>query len=107
MLVRRTRSVFLHLDILKLTELLTSKGYELVYIQNELQDLTEPEVAIIDQIICSNAFYFIGTHESTFSFTIQEQRQLLGYKPWTIFNRFCHLRDSRLFGCKSTEWLIK
>ncbi|CAG2058096.1 unnamed protein product [Timema podura] len=46
-------------------------------------------VAIIDQIICSHARYFIGTYESTFSFRIQEEREILGFPPHTTFNRLC------------------
>ncbi|XP_014245555.1 GDP-fucose protein O-fucosyltransferase 2 [Cimex lectularius] len=46
-------------------------------------------IAIIDQIICSYAKYFIGTHESTFSFRIQEEREILGFPPEMTFNRLC------------------
>nr|CAD7412995.1 unnamed protein product [Timema poppensis] len=46
-------------------------------------------VAIIDQIICSHARYFVGTYESTFSFRIQEEREILGFPPHTTFNRLC------------------
>ncbi|XP_061726167.1 GDP-fucose protein O-fucosyltransferase 2 [Cydia pomonella] len=46
-------------------------------------------IAIIDQIICSRSSYFIGTHESTFSFRIQEEREILGFDSQTTFNRFC------------------
>ncbi|XP_072375969.1 GDP-fucose protein O-fucosyltransferase 2-like, partial [Diabrotica undecimpunctata] len=46
-------------------------------------------LAIIDQIICSYARYFIGTHESTFSFRIQEEREILGFPVGTTYNVFC------------------
>ncbi|KAL0275181.1 UNVERIFIED_CONTAM: hypothetical protein PYX00_003123 [Menopon gallinae] len=46
-------------------------------------------IAIIEQIICSNARYFIGTHESTYSFTIREEREIMGFEPKTTFQRFC------------------
>ncbi|KAG5893239.1 hypothetical protein JTB14_013401 [Gonioctena quinquepunctata] len=46
-------------------------------------------VAIIDQIICSHARYFIGTQESTFSFRIQEEREIMGFRPERTFNAFC------------------
>ncbi|XP_072379841.1 GDP-fucose protein O-fucosyltransferase 2-like [Diabrotica undecimpunctata] len=46
-------------------------------------------LAIIDQIICSYARYFIGTHESTFSFRIQEEREILGFPVDTTYNVFC------------------
>ncbi|RXG69129.1 GDP-fucose protein O-fucosyltransferase 2 [Armadillidium vulgare] len=40
--------------------------------------------AIVDQIICSRASY-----ESTFSFRIQEEREILGFASDTTFNRLC------------------
>lgn len=46
-------------------------------------------VAIIDQIICSRSAYFIGTHESTFTYRIQEEREIMGFNSDTTFNRFC------------------
>lgn len=46
-------------------------------------------VAIIDQIICSHARYFIGTHESTFTFRITEEREIFGFPVKTTYNRFC------------------
>lgn len=33
--------------------------------------------------------YFIGSYESTFSFRIQEEREILGFDPDTTFNRLC------------------
>ncbi|CAG9856545.1 unnamed protein product [Phyllotreta striolata] len=50
-------------------------------------------VAIIDQIICSYARYFIGTYESTFTFRIQEEREIIGFKTETTFNVFCGRKD--------------
>ncbi|XP_063952904.1 GDP-fucose protein O-fucosyltransferase 2-like isoform X2 [Lytechinus pictus] len=46
-------------------------------------------VAIIDQWICAHARYFIGTGQSTFSFRIYEERQLLGFDTKMTYNRFC------------------
>lgn len=46
-------------------------------------------VAIVEQIICSHARYFIGTYESTFSFRIQEEREIIGFPTQNTFNRFC------------------
>ncbi|XP_068216184.1 GDP-fucose protein O-fucosyltransferase 2-like [Palaemon carinicauda] len=46
-------------------------------------------VAIVDQIICSYARIFIGSYESTFSFRIQEEREILGFPVETTFNRLC------------------
>lgn len=33
--------------------------------------------------------YFIGTYESTFSFRIYEEREILNFDPDTTFNRLC------------------
>ncbi|XP_078490161.1 fut13 protein [Ciona intestinalis] len=46
-------------------------------------------VAIIDQIICSHARFFMGTKESTFSFRIQEEREIMCFPKHTTFNRIC------------------
>lgn len=50
---------------------------------------SDGELAIIEQIICSRSAYFIGTHESTFSFRIQEEREILGFDSKTTYNRLC------------------
>lgn len=60
-------------------------------------------VAIIDQIICSYARYFIGTHESTFTFRIQEDREIIGFPPERTFDRLCKMKKK----CSSTgRWEI-
>ncbi|XP_015179806.1 PREDICTED: GDP-fucose protein O-fucosyltransferase 2 [Polistes dominula] len=60
-------------------------------------------IAIIDQIICSYARYFIGTHESTFTFRIQEDREIIGFPPERTFNRLCKTKEK----CSSGErWEI-
>nr|XP_027232330.1 GDP-fucose protein O-fucosyltransferase 2-like [Penaeus vannamei] len=46
-------------------------------------------IAIIDQIICAHARYFTGSYESTFSFRIQEEREIMGFPVETTFNRLC------------------
>ncbi|CAH2987719.1 unnamed protein product [Chilo suppressalis] len=63
--------------------------YRFTATKDALKELNDGEVAIIDQIICSHAAYFIGTHESTFSFRIQEEREILGFDSDTTFNRLC------------------
>ncbi|CAH1991284.1 unnamed protein product [Acanthoscelides obtectus] len=45
--------------------------------------------AIVDQIICSHARYFIGTHQSTFTYRIEERREILGFDERSTFNSFC------------------
>lgn len=54
-----------------------------------VEEYKDGGLAIIDQIICSHAAYFIGTHESTFTYRIQEEREILGFDSNTTFNRFC------------------
>lgn len=60
-------------------------------------------VAIIEQIVCSHARHFIGTHESTFSFRIQEEREIIGFPVSSTFNRLCGSNKN----CeKPSKWLI-
>lgn len=56
--------------------------------------LKDGEVAIIDQIICSKARYFIGTYESTFTYRIYEEREIFGFPTQTTFNTFCKNENS-------------
>ena len=75
----------------------------------ELELYKDGGIAIIDQIICSHAQYFIGSYESTFSYRIQEEREILGFKPETTFNRFCSEYNNEENGeeCdKTSKWLI-
>lgn len=46
-------------------------------------------VAIIDQWIAAHGRHFVGSYVSTFSFRIQEEREILGFDPETTFNRLC------------------
>ncbi|XKL61268.1 hypothetical protein PGB90_008325 [Kerria lacca] len=70
---------------------------------NILQKYKDGGVAIIEQIVCSYARYFIGSYESTFSFRIQEERELLNFHPDTTFNRFCGNAE---INCKQpSRWL--
>lgn len=75
----------------------------------EKQDLTmykDGHLAIIDQWICAHARVFIGSYVSTFSFRIQEEREILGFDPETTFNRFCGDDESK--DCEQpTKWNIK
>ena len=62
-------------------------------------------VAIIDQWICAHAQYFVGTKESTFSFRIQEERDILGFHADTTFNCLCP--DNEIGKCEQpTRWRI-
>ncbi len=61
-------------------------------------------VAIIEQSICSHAKYFIGSHESTFTFRIQEEREIMGFDIDKTFDMLCP--DSE-FDCKrGSVWKI-
>lgn len=73
--------------------------------QNKEQ-LKEGGLAIIDQIIASHAQFFVGTHESTFSYRIQEEREIMGFPASTTFNRFCPTSDGKACTPPS-KWLIK
>ncbi|XP_076234354.1 O-fucosyltransferase 2 isoform X2 [Calliopsis andreniformis] len=70
------------------------------YVLNKFKD---GGIAIIDQIICSYARYFLGTHESTFTFRIQEDREIIGFPTKTTFNILCKNNKK----CDSTgQWEI-
>ncbi|XP_012533688.3 GDP-fucose protein O-fucosyltransferase 2 [Monomorium pharaonis] len=72
------------------------------YVMNKFKD---GGVAIIDQIICSYARYFIGTHESTFTFRIQEDREIIGFSTETTFNKLCKPNgDCAIDGFWSIVW---
>ncbi|XP_046975654.1 GDP-fucose protein O-fucosyltransferase 2 [Vanessa cardui] len=79
-------------ELIKLEKQLSDIGYKVHFYlptQSELDKFKDGGVAIIDQIICSHAAYFIGTYESTFTFRIQEEREILGFESSTTFNRLC------------------
>lgn len=62
-------------------------------------------LAIIDQIICSHARKFIGTFESTFTYRIYEEREILGFPQEMTFNTLCKRDD--LADCnKNSVWPI-
>ncbi|KAK7508028.1 hypothetical protein BaRGS_00000993 [Batillaria attramentaria] len=68
-------------------------GYEVFRYEPPSEEVHETYkdggLAIIDQWICAHARYFIGTRESTFSFRIQDEREILGFDPDTTFNCLC------------------
>ena len=89
---------------------------------DELKEFKDGGVAIIDQIICSHAKYgiimavtlllilhifvryFIGTRESTFTFRIQEEREMMGFRLEDTFDMLCGDGD---LSCESgTRWNI-
>lgn len=47
--------------------------------------------------------YFIGTYESTFTFRIQEDREIIGFPTKTTFNYLCRIKEK----CNSNgQWEI-
>ncbi|CAB3252298.1 unnamed protein product [Arctia plantaginis] len=79
-------------ELNKLEKELTDVGYETHFFLPSptiTDEYGDGGIAIIDQIVCSRAAYFIGTHESTFTYRIQEEREILGFKSDTTFNRLC------------------
>nr|XP_022901454.1 GDP-fucose protein O-fucosyltransferase 2 [Onthophagus taurus] len=79
-------------EINELKSILESDGFQVLLFEpnkNVLQKFGDGGVAIIEQIICSYSRYFIGTYESTFSFRIQEEREIIGFPVESTFNRFC------------------
>lgn len=62
-------------------------------------------IAIIDQLICSHARFFIGTYESTFTYRIYEEREILGFPKDRTFNTFC--KKSTMENCsQNSVWPI-
>lgn len=72
--------------------------------ENELEELKDGGWAIVEQLICAHARFFIGTMESTYSLRIQEEREILGFQAATTFNGLCNENPNGL--CKTSEWLI-
>jgi len=70
----------------------------------ELRDYRDGGVAIIDQIVCSHARYFIGTRESTFTFRIQEEREMMGFSEDETFDMLCRDGETKCEG--GTQWKI-
>ena len=62
-------------------------------------------VAIIHQWICAHASYFVGTCDSTFSFRIHEERDILGFHGDQTFNCLCG--DKELGKCEQpSKWRV-
>lgn len=79
-------------ELSNLEQQLNIYGYESHFFlpsNDILEEYGDGGIAIIDQIICSHAAYFVGTHESTFTYRIQEEREILNFKSDTTFNRLC------------------
>ena len=70
----------------------------------DLREHRDGGVAIIDQIVCSHARYFIGTRESTFTFRIQEEREMMGFSEDETFDMLCRDGETKCEG--GTQWKI-
>jgi peptide-O-fucosyltransferase len=72
---------------------------------DKLHEFGDGGVAIIDQWICVNARYFIGSEPSTFSYRIQGERLLMGFTKETTNNRLCYdgLKEGDE-GCEPTSY---
>lgn len=69
-----------------------------------MQKYKDGGVAIIDQIVCSHAKHFIGSAESTFTFRIQEEREIMGFAVEDTFGMLC---PEDKFDCeKGSIWKI-
>ncbi|KAF1762245.1 hypothetical protein GCK72_010507 [Caenorhabditis remanei] len=68
------------------------------------QKFNDGQIAIIDQYLCAHARHFIGSHESTFSFRIQEDREIIGFPISSTFNRLCP--DNNLECEQPSKWKI-
>ncbi|EDW43827.1 GDP-fucose protein O-fucosyltransferase 2 [Drosophila sechellia] len=53
------------------------------------RELKDGGVAVVDQLVCAYARYFVGTYESTFTYRIYEEREILGFTQTSTFNTFC------------------
>lgn len=70
----------------------------------ELKKFGDGGVAIIDQAVCRHAKYFIGTKDSTFTFRIQEEREIRGFPLADTFDMLCPEQGE----CeRGTEWKIE
>lgn len=72
--------------------------------EEELKAFKDGGVAIVDQSICSHAKYFIGSRESTFTFRIQEEREIMGFRLADTFDMLCKDNEE---SCESgSKWKI-
>lgn len=72
---------------------------------NRKAELGDGGIAIIDQLICAHGRRFVGTYESTFTYRIYEEREILGFPSDTTFHTFC--KQATMEGCeKNSAWPI-
>jgi hypothetical protein len=85
-------------EIQELRSLLNKEQIRLISMSSSDSDcsLTEGECAVLDQILCSLAAYFIGTEDSTFTFRIFEEREILGFDPELTYSYLCPEEEALL-----------
>jgi len=71
----------------------------------QLKNYKDGGMAIVDQSICSHATYFIGSYESTFTFRIQEEREIMGFPLKDTFDMLC--ADGKEDCEKGSQWKIE
>eukprot|EP00794_Sanderia_malayensis_P003480 gene3480-3978_t len=72
----------------------------------EINKFGDGGIAIIDQWIAAHGHYFIGSCQSTFSFRIHEERDILGFDPDLTFNCLCP--DKEIDKCEQpTRWRVQ
>ncbi|XP_013395968.2 GDP-fucose protein O-fucosyltransferase 2 isoform X2 [Lingula anatina] len=84
------------------------QGYKVVKYtptKEVLESFKDGGIAIIDQWICAHARVFIGSYVSTFSFRIQEEREILGFSQDVTYRRFCP--DGQLTCEQPSKWVVK
>merc|ERR1712037_648257 len=64
-------------------------GVKFVPESDVLKKYKDGGVAVIDQIVCSHAKHFVGSAESTFTFRIQEEREIMGFAVENTFGMLC------------------
>ncbi|CAD5217269.1 unnamed protein product [Bursaphelenchus okinawaensis] len=86
-----------------LREKLEQNGVRVVRFEDD--KMAPGQEAVVDQWIAAHARHFIGTHVSTFSYRIHEDREILGFDPKTTFNDLCPDDD---INCEQpAKWTIK
>ena len=70
-------------------------------------ELSDGQTAVVEQWIAVHGMLFLGTYDSTFSFRIQEEREILGFSPNTTFNALCANCEQPLHLCKQeSQWKL-
>jgi len=85
----------------------SGKVYQMARPKELVQKYKDGGIAIIDQWIVAHARYFLGTCESTFTFRIQEERDILGFAGSTTFNCLCGKQSPPDTCHPPSSWRVK